>query len=443
MLHYKQHAYYKEHIPMYVSDDRDIYLKLEQSLVNSFRRLLTLLLAITVAGTAMLRESTHSVVLTIILALASSIVVIVYAGLPTGDNDVSLLPAAVAAEAILALYALDNVTAQLLYTGIVCVLLFFASSSPFAFSVLKDKAAAQPDPWLIQLRCGKSGCPRPTLKSFQELANSVLYQSDKNLKYYWAAVRALIFTLSYANGTKELWFVAQLVLVFSVMLLATNDAAFDPQNNEPGSMTRTYLCAVAVSVVLFMYAFENVIPARASLIVIAIPILYVANQSIPSAVNNKPNPVRAAVTLATVTALLLYSLTFSNNVYYGSVGGIDLQGSERCSSLLNHVECHGTAQTTVGKCCCKPDYVPFQILHGTSHYGCIPLACQPKAIKNNINLPVDCCGVALTEGSKTLVAGSHLCACSNRPGNLINTVTNKGTCKCAAGLTGKYCEYIK
>ena len=424
-------------MPGYTSDDRDLYLKLEQRLVNDFRRLLTILLAITVAGTAMLRESTHSVALTIILALASSLVVLVYANMTAGDSNTSLLPAAIAAEAILALYASKNLSAQILYTAIAGTLLFFASKAPFAYAVLKDRETATPDRWLEQMRCLGTVCPLPTLQSFQELANSVLYQANHNLKYYWAAVRILIFTLSYADGTQELWFAAQLVLVFSVMFLATNDATFDSKGKKLGR--RTYLCAAAVGAVSFMYAFENVIPARASLIAIAIPMLYVVNQSIPSAVKDKPNMLRATITFATATALLLYSLTFSNNVYHGSIGSIDLEGSERCSSLLNLVECHEGVTTTVGKCCCKKDHIPFQILHGTSHYGCIPLACQPNAIKNNMQSPLDCCGVALTEGSKGLVAGRYLCACNNMPGNLMNTVTKEGTCKCATGLTGKYC----
>ncbi len=426
-------------------------LKTEQGLINDFRRFITLLLAISVAGTVILQESTHSVVLTIIMALASTFVVLVYARMTTGtfsassatgDSIASLLPAAIAAELILALYESTNLGAQILFTTIVGILLFCASEPPYAHEVSKEDDPQVPR-WFSRMPNINTGHTRPTLQSFYKLANSILYQANHNLKYYWLAVRVLIFTVSYSDGTKKLWFGAQLILVVCVMFLATNNAAFDSNGNKLG--VRTYFSVAAVSVVCFMYAFEHVIPTRASLIGIALPIMYVANQSIPSAEGNNPNMFRSIATFLIVTALLLYSLTFSNNVYNDSLGRSNLQGSTNCPSLLNLDECHEGVKITVGNCCCKNNHVPFQILHGTSHYGCIPVgACQSKALRTHQqSVPIDCCGVALTEGSKRLVAGRYLCVCNNAPGNIKNTVTKEGTCKCAKGLTGKYCtEFI-
>jgi hypothetical protein len=415
----------------------------EQKFINDVRRFITVLLTITVGSTAAVRESTHAVALTIILAVASAIVIIWYVVREHTRTPVSLLPAAVAGEAIMALYGTNAIVVQILYTAVVGIMLFVASKAPFASAVYLSKEDDGPEAsqWLnTALLQKKFSVPR-FINGFRELSNSILYMKNPNYKYLWAVARIVLLTVSYADGTTELWFVAQLILAVCVMLLGTDDAAFDPENGKRGSMTRTYLCATAVFVVTFLYAYEHIIPARASLIVIALPMLYIINQSIPSATEKtqeNSNALISTVMFATVVALLLGSLAYSDNAYNGTP-----VGDERCSSLLNLVECNEGETNTIGNCCCKRNHAPFKLLYGTKRYGCIPLACQSKIIKMNPATPTDCCKQLLTEGSIGLLAGSHLCACNNHPvsGNT-NTVTKEGTCNCAAGATGKYCELV-
>ena len=418
-------------------------IDLEQELINDYRRILTVLLTITVGITAIVRESTHAIALTIILAVASAIVIIWYVQRENTRTPASLIPAAVAGEAIMALYATNAIVVQILYTAVVGIMLYVASKAPFASAVYLSKEDDGPEasPWLMNTLHQKKFSLRRFIHGFARLINSILYFENPNYKYFWAIARIVLLTVSYADGTTELWFAAQLILAVCVMLLGTDDAAFDPGVGERGSMTRTYLCATAVFVVTLLYAYKHVIPARASLIVIALPMLYIINQSIPSAIEktqDTSNALISTVMFVTVVALLLGSLAFSDNAYNST-----LVGDERCSSLLNLVECNEGETNTIGNCCCKKNHMPFKLLYGTKRYGCIPLACQSKIIKMNLAAPTDCCKQLLTEGSIGLLAGSHLCACNNKPvsGN-INRVTAEGTCNCAAGATGQYCEYI-
>jgi len=469
-----------------------------RDIFNHARKLLTIILVLAALASVLAHEEPSTTI--IVLACIFSILLAVdyYIGFGTANAQASgeitsLLPAAIALELILYMWARTVMFAQIAVTFSVALVLYTAKRvkeggqdddiddwlKPYWEDAKRTRA------YVWEQDSGHVGRTiSASLRMIWKRKFNILYV-DKDGKLAWITVRTLILILSQASGIEELWLVAQLILLVGILAFATD--AF-PDNTS--KRTAILAAAATIGVAMVLYTIDGVLPWGLSVIVMVTPVYYIVNQSIPNGFGEREDAhiraITAVVAVVCVAIAFAWPHTYDSGkctethpyayssdsmccqhpvtdygctgtsitcpahtcIDYATSGTRNFAGpvavyddasgsvySTRCPKIHGLRECnHNPHGVTIGQCCCEKGKVPF-------HEGCMPKICYSSVSRSHqTTRPRDCCSHAIPQNTDHLMCGSHLCLCSNTPTQTLNRI-HDGKCECAEGYSGTCCEY--
>ena len=405
-----------------------------RDMISATRKGITAALYICAAIAVLARDDDAHAAPTVVLVVVATVAVLwgYYS-----DNqrrlNVSLLPAAIALECLIQLTIPQDLTAQLVLTTVLAVLLLLSKQKTnIAKTVHKWWT-----PWLHW--------------------DHILYTGRRHI-FAWTGVRVIIVTISNNSIDTRTWFTSQLLLFLAILAYAaaTSDlqkaaaearaAKFDPRKDNELRITwradsahGTRLLVTAIfGAVAIMYTGMDVVPWGMSTIFVAVPIYFVLNGSIPSGHHRTSGYSTGELILAIVCIGIALGANHTSPVRDKGVAAYSavcqrFNGMEVCpanptsTQIVNHA---------AGKCCCADNRIPL-----ADKSACVPRHCIQR-VQPVGNTEWDCCGNALADKkNKKLRGGEYHCVCGNTPSNpTLHTVSKDGArCVCANNYTGTYC----
>ena len=293
----------------------------------------------------------------------------------------SLVPGVVALEVIFITSARHQVAAQVIVTLLIAIAVEAATAV---------KAAAAPRTW-----------PRAFVDVFR--VSGVAYY------YAWLVMRAVFIVLAGTEASTRWWYLSQLFVVLCLLALLgdTKEAQF--------------VTLALATVAGLLYSYKDTVPWGISIVLLAVPLLYIVNGIVPS-----PQPPEVdADADATGDKWQHAKGWLSAHAFVGTamvcVAAAVVWQRKHALAMFVHVEsCNAqnnlvklTPQCKPGRqvgksCCCAPAHTNF------NDHGCVPYACA-DAVQNFL---FDCCGNSITAENTARLFGAHMCVDGQSPATL-------------------------
>ena len=233
-----------------------------------------------------------------------------------------------------------------------------------------------------------------------------LQDTYQKFLFAWLVFRVIMMVATQDLSHIVLWRLAQAALFVAVI----------------SQKTFRVVISVSVYVIVFViYSQKDVIPHQIPILLMALPLMYVALRAIEDV--TFPQAVQTLVVV-----LIVVCAIYPHH---------DLQEihTNACSSILNTELCSDMPfQTPItDKCCCKTGFakMPRQT------------ACVRETCVSNLNRDPqkDCCKINRNPETEPFLAGEYMCLCNNQPGQEVQNEFDavSQSCVCNNGLSGNLC----
>jgi len=377
----------------------------------AYRRVITLVLVVAAAVTVAVKGSGNATT-TVLAVVAGTIWLIAWKTSDMPKLHKTYLPAAIALEFLLDMWAAS--TPQIITTA--CV----------AAAVLWDKI---PIGHLPCHRRNKASDEDEDEDSTDKDLYNPIYVGTPVHVLLWVTFRTVVITLSTGSATRRSWMLSQLFLLVALTIHII-------ARLKPGtSGAKSIAIAGTLVVVFILYSVNDVVPRGISTIVVMVPVVYLICAAVPAEPNHTKLKFPEIATFVIVATCIAVSMGWENTAAGDNLG--------ICSSTaFNTRKCRYTFDVPAGHsgCCCDTGFIPVRFTR-----GCAPDSCRSVLQHGE---PTDCCRNPLSSSTvAALVAGPDLCLCSNtreEPGlNAVIFIDGVASCSCRNGLTGTYCETTK